>query len=1011
MPRKKQDLTPDVPAAPIEDAAEEPKPAKPVRRRKSVLSSFVEKVAEAVGLSEPEPAPAEPPKRRRSTKAEVSAPTLPMEDAPAVAAASTKATADFSDFADHDFPMPVWRAVTRSAKRSEPEVQRRSRRGGGGRRGEEQRKPVTAAEALQPEEPKRGRTRGRVAPKAEPKPVEIPKPEPVPPFIPTKPAIPIPADAPQVVRRDGIPILVRDGNVLPPLFFFGGASSEKQIKTVLEEVKMAAMSGIHLHAHLLEFEVDIAVSHENAQAAAYLLKRTVEIDPEAQVIFRIVFKAPRGWQHNYPKAKYYTHDGAPAEPSLADDQFWGEASRLLQSFVKKMRAHELNKHILGLHLERGEWFMAKDWGYDNSEAAKIKFRDWCRTRYVGDIVTLRAAWFDGDANFDTIQVVEYQPEGAEGDRFVRSSRRQRRYVDYHLYLSDMTMARIEDLAHAVKEASEGYFLVGASYGYTFEWSHPSNGHLALGKLLRARDIDFIAGPPSYVSREPGGSAPFPGPIDSFSLNGKLFISEEDFKTAIATREEPDDFNPTIKTPQALESVHWRGAGAALAHGAGACWMDLWGNGWLKTANIWQRAAIIKKALITRLATPLADPDVAVLIDERSLAYLVDPQAFHLLVQNVRESVLRAGVSAGFYLMSDLVHRDRFPEAKLYVFLNAWDIRSDLRAAIKQKLQRDDKVLFWLYAGGLFEAGREALERAREATGIALKLQPYHSKSGSTIINRRHPLCEAMADRPMVSETQLEPSYFAIPEGAVVLGEYSQTGLPSFVVKEFDGPKPEDRWKSVFLGEPIVTPALIRSLAQMAGAHVYNYQEDVVHAGAPFLTVHCKKAGARAIALPNKFSAYNLVSGQWQPLDGTSLKFTAIEGSTHSFLVGIKEEIEQLLELDPETLLKMAVLPPREEESHREDIANFDVPIMRLGEYMEDSSDEESPDDWFLNPKMIDLPPLPPQVEQTETSRRRRPRRRGDRGGSEESTYARKDAEAPVFEDEDLSMSVVFRKRD
>ncbi|MFX8875804.1 hypothetical protein ABTM97_19755, partial [Acinetobacter baumannii] len=78
----------------------------------------------------------------------------------------------------------------------------------------------------------------------------------------------------------------------------------------------------------------------------------------------------------------------------------------------------------------------------------------------------------------------------------------------------------------------GEFVTGVSYGYTFEWSHPASGHLSLGKLLRCKYLDYVAGPPSYRTREPGGTAAFPGPVDSVALNGKLYLSEEDFKTPI-----------------------------------------------------------------------------------------------------------------------------------------------------------------------------------------------------------------------------------------------------------------------------------------------------------------------------------------------------------------------------------------------------------------------------------------------------------------------------------------------
>lgn len=835
---------------------------------------------------------------------------------------------------------------------------------------------------------------------------------------PVKPAIPVPAEAPQVVVREGIPTLVRDHRVYPPLIFFGSPSDERRAETVFEELRLATEAGLHLHSFLIDVEVNTATVEESVQFAAYCLNKAVEIDPEAQVLFRVVFQAPRNWEHRFPNARYRTAQGEVAEPSLCDDEFWGTADQCLDRFVRLLCLLPAHGHILGVHLDRGEWFFSEGVGYDTSKAAVIKFRDWARRRYLADEVTLRASWFDGTVSFDNIQVPEFNPEGGDGDRFIRSSRKQRRYVDFHLFLSDVTVGRIADLAYTAKAASAGMFLVGTSYGYTFEWSHPGNGHLALGKLLRTQEIDFIAGPPSYRNREPGGSAPFPGPIDSFALNGKLYLSEEDYKTSLSVGHEQDDFNPALKTPQALENVHWRGVGAALAHGCGVKWMDLWGNGWLRTNSVWERATRVQSILTQRMKTPLGDPDVAVFIDERALAYLVDSNAFTLLVQNVRESVLRAGVSAAFYLLSDLQHREKFPESKLYLFLNAWDIRPDLRAAIKSRLQRDDKVLLWLYSAGLFDAGRDSLERAREVTGIALKPQPFHSKAGTTILNRRHPLSEAFPDRSLIGGTKLEPSYFAIPEEGVVLGEYTQTGLPSFVIKEFDE-DPQARWTSVFLGEPLVNPALVRALAQMAGCHVWNFHEDVVHVRAPFCTVHCSGTGPRTITLPDKYSAYNLVTQEWAAIDSSNLRFTALDGSTHVFLVGPKVDIEHLLQVPDSEVLHLDELPPRE-TNIRIDSSNFDVPIMKLDEWIGTSDDDEVADEWFLRPHQLLQDPEPEQAQAEESpgkvGRRRRRRRgrgsNGERYGSDEPTEVGAQTFAPpTAEFDDLGMNVMFRKRD
>lgn len=921
---------------------------------------------------------------------------------------------------ENDLPIPIWRpfqkaGAGRGRQKAEPRTEDRegeTERGGRGRgrRGPEKRQEPVAAAASETEDGlpmpqfRKGGRRGV------PKPEEAVVPQkPSRPKIQPKALIPIPSDAPQIVLRDGIPTLVKNSRVYPPIAFFGNCSDERRADTVFEELRLAAEAGVHLHSLLVDLEVNPAGVDHAVSFAGYLMAKAVKVDPQAQVLIRTVFVAPRNWEKEFPDAKYMALHGNVGEPSLSDDKYWGVAKQCLDTFIRKVRMLDTAANVLGVHLERGEWFVPVDGGYDDSNAARVKFKDWVRTRYSDDEVALRASWFDGAVRFDNVQIPTFQPEGAEGDRFVRSSRKQRRYVDYHLFLSDMTVDRIAELAYTTKEASEGYFLAGASYGYTFEWAHPSSGHLALGKLLRTPEIDFIAGPPSYKNREPGGTAPFPSPIDSFALNGKLYISEEDFKTAIGVGVEPDEFNPVIRTPQALESIHWRGVGAALAHASGVSWMDLWGNGWLKTASIWERAAQVREALTTRMAAPLSDPDVAVFVDERALAYLVDPNAFRLLIQNARESAMRSGLSVGFFLLSDLAHRERFPECKLYLFLNAWDIRPELRTAIKERLQRDNKVLFWLYSAGLFDSGRDSLERARDVTGIALKPQPFHSKSGTTILNRKHPLIEALQNR-MIPSSGLEPSYFGITEDGVVLGEYTQTGLPSFVVKDFNElAEGGGKWTSVFLGEPSVTPSLIRALGEMAGAHIWNFQDDVIHARPPFLVVHCREPGSRTITLPNKWSAYNLTAKQWITEETSHLRFNATAGSTHVFLVGLHSEIEHLLSIDPETVLTLAGLPERNENTVRFDAVSFDVPIMRLNEWIEGGVTDEVVEELLFRPKFGDEEEAAPEVEESIMPGRRRRQRRRTRGGSEETSSARREGADREFGD--LEINVMFRKRE
>lgn len=912
-------------------------------------------------------------------------------------------------------PVPSWRKPERPAPQSDTtsdsETQESGAPGLAPRRSRTRKRKdrrdveITADVAALPEKPERQhaqrqRRERTPLPEVEAPIAETKAPEPV---EPQRERIPIPEDAAQVALLNGVPTIVRGREVLPPIFFFASASDEGRMATVLEEIKLASENGIHVFSFLVELEVDEDRVDDAVAFAAFLVKKVTAVDQEAQIILRTVFVAPAGWERMYPGARYINEEGEVADPSLCDDSFWSAAETCLEQYIAKLRKLDKDNRVLGVHLERGEWFFSEHQGYDRSDAARRKFQDWLRHRYRSDAVSLRAAWFDGSVDFEAINVPEYREMRKFGSEFVRTDRKTRPWVDYHLFLSDSACERIASLAYVAKKASEGHYLVGASYGYTFEWSHPASGHLSLGKLLRCPDLDYIGGPPSYKNREPGGTAPFPVPVDSFALNGKLYISEDDFKTPISGQREPDDFNPVMKTPQALGNVHWRGAGSALAHSSGACWMDSWGNGWLNSRGIWERANRIQEALVWRIGAQPSAPDVAVFVDERSLAYLVDSRAFEVLVQNVRESIMRSGLSAGFYLLSDLAHRENFPDCKLHVFMNAWDIRPEVRSAIKTRLQKDGKVLFWLYCAGLFEGGRESLERVREVTGIALRPQPFYSKSGTTILNSRDPLCQNLPEQALAKGGQLEPSYFAIPEDGDVLGEYSHTGLPSFVARKFES-EVSGSWHSVFLGEPVVTPGLFRSLGQMAGAHVWSFQNDVVHVKAPFLTIHCTNTAPRTLALPDKWTAYNLVEGDWAMTESNSLKFQGLDGSTHSFLVGPKAEIESLLSTDPAELLNVNELQPREDNTLHWDVMRFDVPIMKLDEWVEETWSEDLADDLLLKPSMIDAATeeeSPVERDEPQRSRgRRNKRRRGvddrDRGGDKQS---------------DMAINVMFRKRE
>ena len=843
-----------------------------------------------------------------------------------------------------------------------------------------------------------------------------PKKEPERVVIPPRALIDIPSGAPQIVMRKGVPTLVRESRVYPNFWFYAAPPDEDRVTTVLQEIRQASESGVHVFCLGVEAVCDKHHFDALFERCKILLARIVKIDSEAQVVFHLDLVAPKGWEIEFPEGVYRDSRGDLAEPSLSDDKFWNNTESHLRNFTKQLLSSPNAGHILGFDIDRDGWTVAENQSLDISIASKQKFREWVRERYQGDVVLLRASWFNGTADFESVRIPDVN-QTTRRSRLIESDRKERPVVDYHLFLSDLTAKRISDLAYAVKESSEGRFLVGTRYGKTFQNFRPNSGHLSLGKILRTPEIDFISASPSNKNRQASGVSSFEVPIDSIALNNKLFVSMEDYKTSLSSRPEPELGAPTIRTPQALEAVHRRGFGGSCAHQSGICWSDQWGNGWLTAASVWERAKAMRDLAIKSMSVESRDPDVAVFIDERTLGYLVNVESFGQLIEESLESIGRAGVSYGLYLLSDLAHRVKFPECKVYVFLNAWDIRPDLRSAIKQRLHKDGKLLFWVYSAGLFDNGRESIERAREVTGIAIKPQPIFSKAGTAILDRRNILAQAFPNNTIQTPTTVEPTYFAVPEDGTVLGEYTQTGLPSFVTRDISVEESKQTWTSVFLGETTVNSALIRALAQKAGAHVWSFHDDVLHVRPPFLTVHCTGDGMRTIALPGKWSAYNLLTSDWVAVDATNIKFSSPDGVTHMFLVGTTDEIRQILETDPRSVLRMDELPARE-SNVRVDVSSFDVPIMRLGELTSETDGEDNLDEWFLRPK-DDEPyqedaSLAPGTIQRTTGRRRtnnRQERRPRKLSFAEQVDFVPTGEEKVKDKDDVALDILFRKRD
>ncbi len=752
----------------------------------------------------------------------------------------------------------------------------------------------------------------------------------------------------------GVPTLTFGERVVRPVLFFGNPHTPEAATRVYQQMQLANEAGISLFALLIVLPARATGAIEAFDTIRYWTALARELNPDALLLWRIVPTPVGNWQQEFPEAVVRYADGTVGGPSVCADRWWELVSTQLAELVSLVEQEEEGSATLGYHLDWGEWFLAESGGYDTSEAALQAFRDWLRRHFRNDTVSLRASWFNGEVSFSTAAIPPFIPNAPLTKRQFYDPRREGRWIDYHQFIADTTARRILSLARVVKTACRRRCLVGASYGYVLEWRHPHSGHLALGMLLQSEDIDFLSAPITYMDRLPGGTGAPPVPLESVHLHHKLFIAEEDYRTPFGkvtrldqpatehsltpTASGEEDYNPLLRSAEAVEQVQTRSLMQAVVHGFGQAWMDLWGEGWLLHPPLWERIAQMQPLWNLREQVGQTEPDLAVVIDPMSLAYVrVGSPLIQQVVVQAREAVIRSGIAYGFYLLEDVLRRD-FPRSRIVLFLNAWNLKSSVREAIQRRLQRDGRVLVWLYAASLFDNHSVTLQMAREVTGIALALQPWASTQGSQMVDPLHPIARALQDGRLGIAQRWEPSFYALHEPPAddsapyrVLAEYIETGLPSLVVAE------HGNWRAVFIGERCLTPELLRGIAAWAGVPVWCTTNDVVQVRLPFIHLHASRGGEKSLLLPRPLALYDLLENNWVAEEVQEYRFGMNEGESRLFLIGPRAAIESILNSTAarDTLRELfgliahphaepeAILPPLEKP---QPLVNWSMPL-------------------------------------------------------------------------------------
>ena len=399
-------------------------------------------------------------------------------------------------------------------------------------------------------------------------------------------------------------------------------------------------------------------------------ERLVGINPNALLVPRITTDAPAWLHERHPEIKMVYEPRCGLVMSSVSSRIYRKAACDAVERLSRHLKAKFPRHYAGLQISgqnSAEWFYmlsgsSGDYlsGYD--AGTRDAFREWLKVR--------------GDIGWATAEV----PPPAERSR----SPLPPRALEFARFRQREMASFLVELGAAAKRGSRGEALTLFFYGYAWELGGkhaPETGHFDFAWLMKNAKgrIDGFSSPLSYHSRNLTGSTAMMSAAESVTRNGYLWFNEIDHRTH---HEEMWDhmalFTP-YADPRVTREMLLRDSAADILRGYGDWWMDLFGRGWYRDADIWKLRGELNRIddLVARRKRPYSPQIASVVHEDSFLCGGSDGLRRKLLV---RTGFATCGTDYGQYLLADVLENP--PESvKLFYFPVIRDLAPDLRAKL------------------------------------------------------------------------------------------------------------------------------------------------------------------------------------------------------------------------------------------------------------------------------------------------------------------------------------------
>lgn len=612
--------------------------------------------------------------------------------------------------------------------------------------------------------------------------------------------------------------------------------------------------------------------------------------------------APNWWTEGNPNECALTSDGktktgSPAlkQASFSSVKFREEAGEQVRLLIEHMKKSQYYKRIFGIKLSSGrtgEWMNYGDVYFnDVSPVALVAFKKWAKDRY-NTVSALNAAWKTAYSDFSDIVF----PELAKTSDFgiALNPETQRNVIDYYLFLSDVIAEDFIYYAQIVKSATENKKIVGGYFGYS--WFSASYGgigteHLSLEKVLSSSDVDFVASPISYSMRLLGRSSQFMTAQDTVRAYGKLYLLEQDNRTAAIRNysgawDAGTDFG-IGRTHTIEDSVYElkRDFANDFINGNAYWYYDMFG-GWFDDSQIY---AFMKDAkqeydYSLMLDSVTDNAEVAVFISNSLYSYGVDSSdnttyaVYNSLIRTQKDNLSAMGAPYDVYKTESLVN-GKVKAHKVNIILSAFELTGEERTAITEQLKKDGQYVVFIYACGLSDGETANANKMSELTGFKIGYSTDNNCNLETQITADSGIAEGLCGVRYgnVSYREIIRPYVTDAEYYENLGNYNGTRYCSLAKRNMG------TWTSIFSGGVNLPAALLRNILIEAGVHVYSDSDnDIIYANSSYVALHSGVSENKTIKLDGNYAVYDVFEKKYISRDTNTIEYYHVAKDTKIF---------------------------------------------------------------------------------------------------------------------------------